>query len=115
MKTVRKIRSKDNAISIIRATENASWCYKLTKLSPELRVRYFSECKEKCDLPEGEERDKWMKLYDVLIKYDRKQLLAMVGGDISMLRHAFSWSYFRAYQREKQRERRARDKQIIEN
>lgn len=70
------------------------------------RQAFFQSCITRCDF-EGEERKRWLAVFTVLRNYNRKQLLAMVNNDPSLLRHSFNWQWYQEYQRKKQAQRRA--------
>jgi len=103
-------RSPDDPISILRAVPNCRWCYRYSKLSPQLRQRFFLSCLEKVE-GDDEESENWRRLFKMLATTSREELLAAVNGDSAMLYHAFSWRWFCDYQKEAQRKRRARHKE----
>lgn len=102
-------RSKECPISILRSVPNCRWTYRYTKLSPELRKSFFENCAARVE-GDGEESKRWRKLFRMLAVTSREQLLAKVNGDKILLYHCFNWGFMRDYQRNAQRERRARRK-----
>lgn len=107
-------RPKTDPIAILRSVPNCRWAYRYTGLAPELRRSFFNKCKEGVkdeNFESIEEANRWRNLFGMLAKTSREQLLARVNGDSAMLYHAFSWRWFCDYQKNAQRERRARRKE----
>lgn len=103
-------RGPDNPITILRATGNAQWVWKHTKMSDEWRKSFFQSCIDKCDLEEPS-RTVWLKAFAVLRDHSRKQLLQL-AGDRYTLMSAFRWEKEKEKQRIKISERRARNKSM---